>query len=357
MDINEAISIMITGIGGYGHQILKALRLSQIPYWIVGGDITPLSPGLYQVDKPVLLPRANDPDYIKAVLELCGRFHTKVLFVGSEPELKIISKHRRTFQDMGIFLPINTPQTLDICLDKAKTMEWLQLNGFPCPKTTIINNINEIPNILFFPVVLKPIKDTGGSVDVFVARDENELSHLTNYLLLKQTCIMAQEYVGSYDEEYTVGILSDMEGAIINSIVMKRQILLGLSNRYRVLNNTPKAELGEILAISNGISQGYVDNYPDIALFCEKVASKMGSCGPLNIQCRVHNNEIKVFEINPRFSGTTSIRALAGFNEPDLLVRKYVLGQEILRHFDYKQGLAIRSLNEHFIEEDKILRS
>ena len=30
-----------------------------------------------------------------------------------------------------------------------------------------------------------------------------------------------------------------------------------------------------------------------------------------------------MFEINPRLSGSTSLRALVGFNEPDLLVKRF----------------------------------
>ena len=34
-----------------------------------------------------------------------------------------------------------------------------------------------------------------------------------------------------------------------------------------------------------------------------------------------------MFEINPRFSGTTSLRAMVGYNEPDVLIRHHVLGE------------------------------
>jgi carbamoyl-phosphate synthase large subunit len=55
-----------------------------------------------------------------------------------------------------------------------------------------------------------------------------------------------------------------------------------------------------------------------------------------------------VFEINPRFSGTTLLRALAGFNEPDLLIRKHLLGEPVRARFDHAFGTVVRGLSEVF---------
>jgi carbamoyl-phosphate synthase large subunit len=36
---------------------------------------------------------------------------------------------------------------------------------------------------------------------------------------------------------------------------------------------------------------------------------------------------VKIFEINPRLSGTTSLRAINGYNEVEYLIRTEVLGE------------------------------
>lgn len=77
-------------------------------------------------------------------------------------------------------------------------------------------------------------------------------------------------------------------------------------------------------------------------------AKEMASRGPLNIQCRKVEEKVYPFEINPRFSGTTSLRALVGYNEPDILVRKHVLREEITS-IDYKKGVITRGLSELYI--------
>jgi carbamoyl-phosphate synthase large subunit len=68
---------------------------------------------------------------------------------------------------------------------------------------------------------------------------------------------------------------------------------------------------------------------------------------------RFVNGKVVVFEINPRYSGTSSFRAMVGYNEPDILIRKYLLNEPIEPHFDYKEGVILRGLDEVFIERTK----
>ena len=81
--------------------------------------------------------------------------------------------------------------------------------------------------------------------------------------------------------------------------------------------------------ISTGISQGHAADWPQVRSACEKIAASLSPIAPVNIQCRVVDGDVIPFEINPRFSGTTSLRAMAGYNQPDTLVRRDVFGQEI----------------------------
>ena len=79
----------------------------------------------------------------------------------------------------------------------------------------------------------------------------------------------------------------------------------------------------------------------------------LGCRGAVNIQCRMVESKVYVFEINPRFSGTTSLRAMVGYNEPDILIRKHLLGENIKSNFTYKSGVIMRGLEEKFINNYK----
>jgi carbamoyl-phosphate synthase large subunit len=42
---------------------------------------------------------------------------------------------------------------------------------------------------------------------------------------------------------------------------------------------------------------------------------------------------------------------MVGYNEPDLMIRKYLLNEEIEPHFAYKEGTILRGLDEIFLEK------
>jgi carbamoyl-phosphate synthase large subunit len=350
------ITVMVTGVGGGGHgeQILKALKLADTRYTIVGADMSPLSMGLAEVDFPYIVPPATHPDYIKTILKVCKKHNVKVLFHGSEPELKVMSHYRSEIESAGIFLPINPKDVLEICMDKSKTMDFLSNNGFSFPKSVTVKSIEDLSRINFLPAVLKPSIGGGGSANILLAQKKEELDMFGKYLLSLYSEFIVQEYVGSPDCEYTVGVLLSMDGELINSIVVKRAILSSLSNRIKVSNNTGNDKFGKILAISNGVSQGEIGRFEEVARPCEEIAKKMGCKGSVNIQCRFVDGKVYVFEINPRFSGTTSLRAMVGYNEPDVLIRKHVFGEDIKPRFSYKSGNIMRGLKETFIEKKEI---
>jgi carbamoyl-phosphate synthase large subunit len=350
--VTRTVTAMVTGVGGGGHgeQILKALRLAETPYRVVGSDISPYSSGLAAVDRPCLMPRPSDPGYVETLLGVCEAEGVEVLFAGSQPELEALSASRDVIARAGVFLPINPPGVIATCLDKVRTMEALAAAGFRMPAFARIRSLGDAAAFAHLPAVLKPSLGGGGSADLFLVQDRDELAACARQLLAIYREFIAQEYIGTPEDEYTVGVLLDMEGELLNSIAIRRFILPALSNRITVANRTARDDLGPVLAVSNGISQGRIGRYAEVTSQCEEIARALGACGPLNVQCRLVGGRVHVFEINPRFSGTTSLRAMVGCNEPDTLVRVHVLGEEIEPHFAYGEGVIVRSLAETLIE-------
>ena len=346
------MNILITGVGGGGHgeQILKALRLSEKKYFIIGTDMSKISKGLAVVDKSYIVPKATDPTYLDTILNICKENDVKVLFHGSEPELKVMSNNREKIAEAGIFLPMNSKEVIDTCMDKFLTNEFLSKHGFYFPKTEKITSLSDINLIDFYPVVLKPSIGGGGSANTMIAQSKEELTAFCQYLLSIYPEFIAQEYVGTGDSEYTACVLNSMDGEYINSIAVKRMIMSSLGNRLKVTNRTNRKDLGEILAISSGISQGEIGKFEEVTKQCGEIAKALKSKGPINIQLRFVEGKVFVFEINPRYSGTTSLRAMVGFNEPDIMIRKHLLGETIESDFKFKEGFILRGLEETFIE-------
>ena len=74
--------------------------------------------------------------------------------------------------------------------------------------------------------------------------------------------------------------------------------------------------------ISSGYSRGHIGPYEEICSTASAIAEAVGSRGPLNIQGRIDADGCFVpFELNPRFSASTYLRTLAGFNEVDHFIK------------------------------------
>ena len=110
---------------------------------------------------------------------------------------------------------------------------------------------------------------------------------------------------------------------------------------------------GPTLVISSGFSHGDIGRFRAVTEPCERIAEALDARGAINIQCRVVDGEVVVFEINPRFSGATSLRAMVGYNEPDVLIGHHVFGEPIEVGFPYAEGTILRGLAETFVSPDR----
>jgi carbamoyl-phosphate synthase large subunit len=348
------VVVTAVGGGGNGEQIIKALRLGRLDYTIVGTDMSPYSKGLYEVDHAYRVPAANDPAYLDEILGICEHHGAIALFHGSEPELKAFSANRSRIEERGIFLPINHAEVIDLCMDKVRSSEFLAAQGFSVPRWRRVRSLEDLEEIDFQPAVLKPSVGGGGSINLFLAQSRAELQTFGKYLLHLYPEFIVQEYVGTAESEYTVGVLHTMDGDFVNSIAIRRHLGTAMSSRIRVRNLTDRAELGPTLVISSGFSHGDIGRFPEVTAACERIAKALDVRGAVNVQCRLVDGEVVVFEINPRFSGTTSLRAMVGYNEPDVLIRHHVFGDPVEPGFAYQDGTILRGLSETLVSTERM---
>lgn len=344
------VCVLVTGVagGGIGMELIKALKMATNPYKIVVTDINKNSFGLFESPYRYLIPPANSENYIDSLIKICKNENVHAIVTGSEPELIQVSKHSKQFEEQGIKVLLNPLEIIELCSDKFKLMNFLESNNVLCPKHFLFEKDEDLKKINSYPIIIKP-RIGGGSQNVFLTQDFEEAQFFSNYLKKYGHQPVIQEYLGNHDEEYTIGILYAENGKLKTSIAMKRFLGGGLSTRQTIVNQkTAKKYL-----ISSGISQGLIDDFKEIRKMAENIASVLKACGPINIQCRKTDEGIIPFEINPRFSGTTSARSLVGYNEPDIFCR-YKLFNEIPEKIEYKFGIVARGLLEKYISLDEI---
>lgn len=327
-------SVLVTGVGGrsVGHQILSALERAPDRYRVVATDADPFSFGLYAADARYVVPSARDPNYLSAVFEIVEREGVQVMLPGTEVELRVLAAARAELQSRGCALIASDAAVIERCLNKAALSQWLAEHGYGTPQTADLTGWADLAARVGFPLVGKPSEDSGGSKGVEILANAHEVQRFVEDSARRGTAVLFQEYVGAPDTEYTVGVMVDRGGRLIDSIVLHRH-LIGLSlGTNRVIDGTR-------YALSTGYSQGFIEAHAPIAAVCEALALEIGIRGPANIQLRLEGEAIRIFEVHPRFSGTTSIRADCGFNEPDVLIRNRLFGESFGR-LDYRRDVA-----------------
>lgn len=320
--MTEPIPVLVTAVAGgsIGEQICKALRLGRNAYALTATNTSMHLTSVVQPDHSAVLPSAISETYIPEILTLVKQRGIEFIIPGSEPELIVLSSNREAFSGSGARLLINSESVVSSCLDKLSTNRMLKEKGFAVPDTFSVKQPADLTKQeARFPCVVKSARGSG-SAAAFLAQTSGELQFFVQYLMESGAVPVVQEYIGDANNEFTVGVLHDPDGKLMGSVVIHRQILSGLSNRLRVPNRTSNSGAGEILALSSGITQGKIVDFPALRKQAESIAAAIGSTGPLNIQGRWDGKQFQPFEINPRFSGTTSVRAMIGFNEPEILI-------------------------------------
>lgn len=338
----EKLKIMIAGIGGasLGTELLKCLILAG-RYEVFGCDISPTAYGLYDssFSRTSVVSRSH---YVRSVIEACRKDGVGWLIPGGEQSLVLLGAAAHELVESGITLVANDAEVIRTFSDKAMTFEALAGLGIPVPKTIEARVASDIEQV-GLPCIIKPATGTGGSASVFFATDIEEGLVYVDYITRSGGRALAQEYIDHNEGEFTVGVLSLPNGEVLGSVALRRSLEAKLSVISR----------GRGGVISSGYSQGYIGDFATIRGKAEAIASAVGSRGPLNIQGRVREGELIPFEINPRFSASTYLRAMAGCNEVDILLQ-FLAHNTRIDPGPLREGWYLRSLTEQFVPSREI---
>ncbi|MFC1626956.1 ATP-grasp domain-containing protein [Patescibacteria group bacterium] len=318
---SNSITVAVSGVGGgVGQSIIKSFNKTN--YRIVGLNADPLAVGLYAVSKGYKIPRVNEANYIKRVLEICKSENIKILFPGLDLELLCLSKNSKRFKDIGTTVVVSDPKIIKICDDKLLTASFLSNNNISVPATFKLTNFLNNKTALNYPLIIKPKKGGSRSENVFLIKNKNDLENLFLKTDFKKSKFVVQEYIKG--EEYTCGTVN-LDGKCHGIIVMKRTLRSGDTNKCFTIKNI-KIEKEVLKAV--------------------RLLKPFGAC---NVQLRLKNNKPYIFEINPRCSGTTAARAICGFNEPKMIA-DYICYKKIPQYnikklsiFRYWQELVVEN--------------
>ena len=325
----EKIRVLVTGAGSIvGQGIMKSLRISSLPVIIVAADIHPLNAGLYRADEAVIVPKVEEDGSLEKIMNALKEKHIQVVMVGSEFDLMFFAEYKQEIEkETGALVVVSPLETVRIADDKWLTAEFLREHGLPCAPSYLPKSAEDAivkANEWGYPVILKPRSGTS-SRGLHILHNEGELARLfptvSNPLL--QKCIaMPKAELGS---EYTCSIFRCKDGKLFGPFTARRVLRSGSSWIVEVVE------------------------LPGLHVLMRQIGAMLSSLGSLNVQLMIGKDGPVPFEFNARFSGTTSVRAHFGFNEPEMVLRNYYLGETITAPA-IRKGLAISYKEDVFID-------
>lgn len=312
--------VLVTGVGGnVGQGVVKALRAGKRQYHIVGVDMEPMSAGFAFIDRKHIVPRTGSPEFGPAIEDVLKQDNPEAVFVCSPTELEYFSLNRDIIKKTwGTTVLVNPIEVVQTGSDKLMTGIFLHDNGFPCLPTVMASDDTGVEQLIRndgFPLIVKP-RMGFSSKNVFLVNSRAEFEAAR--VLVKD--MIVQRYVPG-DEEYTAGTLSGCDGLVRAVIILHRDLIQGTTYRTELVRDK---EMKKMMV---------------------SIVEALGAIGPCNIQFRVHKGEIYVFEINPRFSGTTGIRYLYGFNDAECAFELLHLGKD-MRQPELNNAVVLRYWNE-----------
>jgi len=320
--------VLVTAAGSIVAQgIIKSLKLAnkkRSSYTIIAVDANPLAAGLYRCDSGMLVPPASSLDYIDSIIRVCKDNKVQAIFCGSDDELLALAGAKEAIESKtGAKLLTGSSDTLAIARDKWKTYEFCKVNNLLCAPSALPEDRNAFAREFGFPLVVKP-REGYGSLHFYVAKNKEEMDKAVLAIEQAGWQAIVQKYLAG-DTEFTTGVTIDKNSKYAMSSISIRKIIKH--------GQTYKA---------------FIDNFYDVRKSAEEVALKLGASGPINVQAKLEGDIPVVFEINPRFSATCPMRAAAGVNEPDVVFRNAVLGEEV-KVDSYERLVCMRYWNEVYV--------
>lgn len=299
--------ILISGLGGSLFPVLHH-KLKE-KYCTVYVDNNPVIKKLYSDLNTYIVPAVLDPSYKTVIKEIINSNGIDIYLPLIDEEILIA--HEIASEMKNIFLISPSLEFCNLSLNKFNLMRQLEKKRISHISSWTGDDFHYETDAVYF---VKPLYGRGSrGVRTIRSREELEAYYLLERYKPNETLI--QEKIGG--TEYTVGMTTNSED--------------------QILSFTPK----KIISKKGITVEAIAVEKPNIFELCKKINLEFRPKGPINIQLfETQNGDLKVFEINPRFSTTSIMSFEAGIDEISLLLDHWTS-----KHFgpplNCKEGLRL----------------
>lgn len=307
--------IMVSGASGVvGYSCLKALKNTN-KYYLIGTSIYDSEVAKKYCNRFLVAPHTESNHYCDWLGKTIKEQLIDIIIPGIEIDVYKWNEIRDRIEEWGAKVVLNSRQLIELCWDKwllYEKIKGLDKNVW-IPSILQCNKYSDAEELLGSQMIIKPRRGYG-SIGLHYMSNEKEFVFYKN-----ENSIIQKRIFG---EEYTVGAFYDRNSDLRKYISLERKLGRGGFTEY--------AETKE---------------HPKLKSIISKLGKELGAVGITNFQFINDEGNLKLLEINPRISSSTSMRALLGYNECDMGVR-FALWDEIPSNITIKKGKVIRYIEE-----------
>lgn len=295
--------VLVTGIAGNVAQgVLRILAEIESGIRIVGTNTFPVSGGNHLCDSVHVVPPAIDPAFGSALMSIAERERTDLLIPCTDQETLALSR----LSGLGPRIAVSPPDVCATFLDKHLTAQAFFRAGLPFARSALPSTYDRS----FGRVIVKPREGRGSKGLVFDPPRPKEFDD-TN---------VVQELLEG--DELTIGFYVTLGRRLHGFLVMRRMLRDGTTIACEVTRKHDAA----------------------VSALLQRLVSALDVRGSCNLQAIVTGDgRLVPFEVNGRFSGTTSIRHQFGLRDVEYTLDEH-LWQRVPKPVVLSRGSARRLL-------------
>jgi|WetSurMetagenome_2_1015567.scaffolds.fasta_scaffold68223_2 carbamoyl-phosphate synthase large subunit len=310
--VEGELNVLLTCIGRRV-SLLRAFRRAMATVGvrgkILGSDWSAMAPAFYEADEGFMVPGVNSPHYVDIILDLCRKQQVGLVIPLVDTELLTLSRARERFAEAGVRVLVSSPKVVEICRDKEKTSNFLISAGVGAARVLTPKEALKGP----FPIIAKA--RAGSST-----KNVRQIHHAGALGRLKDSKVdyVLEEFVEG--REYTVDIYAGLDG--VPRVAVPRERL--------------QVRSGEVIRSVT---------VRDDRIISEslRLVEALGECvGVITAQCRVtRDNQVKFFDVNPRFGGGVPLTIQAGADFPRWIIEEHLGRKVAIDPASWQDGLVM----------------
>lgn len=279
---------------------------------VVGTDMDLSAPALQACDVSRQVPGVFDPSYLDELKKVILEENIHMVFSLNDLEVCLLAENRAALeQETGATFYVPPVQTLDVCADKWRTVEFAREIGIVAPETflTVASAVVALEvGRVQFPLIIKP-RWGSASIGLHVVETLSDLE--TAF----ETCrkAVAKSALSSLGAEDTVIIQEVIQGPEygVDLLYGKQENFIGFTAKKKLAMRA--GETDKAVTVAPGPFQETVD----------KIAAALPHRGNLDCDFLERDGKLYLLEFNTRFGGGYPFTHLAGANHVQMLLNDY----------------------------------